>query len=381
MCSWYRKPQLRPSEDWCWCTSIIRRTDNAHEKLESFLSFDVGFVSFISLRSFSCISAAMFFTPIVAPLLLASLVHAQARDPWATFNPNIKACTVIDKVYSALPTKTQDVVLSFCNSFVGYSTTTVTGQIDVWVTLPIPLKTIAVNANPRPRYMAREEGDEVLEAPVASAAHKNMTPTVLTSIITPPPLSPMAMEHHQELKRAKLPTPAMFRNQVSLAVRTGCACLGFSTQVTFPVFTSTTATSTVPASCALAPVSAYHISSYSPASAVAVAYEYGWFEYYEPSPNPLGQCCKDCQGRGGCVQFVYEKLDPAVAGAYARCNFFYFDDYDGNTVTGVPRLANETPYSCLNGYLAVNGLARDTSSTTVSSATFLGPCAVTTVRR
>ncbi|KAH7361324.1 hypothetical protein BKA66DRAFT_471027 [Pyrenochaeta sp. MPI-SDFR-AT-0127] len=324
----------------------------------------------------------MFLSSITAPLLLASLAHAQARDPWATFNSNIKACTVIDKVYSALPAKTQDAVLTFCNSFVGYTTTTVTGQTDVWVTSPIPLKTVTVKSKPRPRYMAI--GEEELhepEAPNASPTLKRITPTGSTSTITPPPIAPMSLELHHELKRAKFPTPAVFKNQASLAIRTGCACLGFATQPTIPVFTTTTATSTVPASCALAPASAYHVSSYSPASAAAVAYEYGWFSYYEPSPDPLGECCKDCQGRGGCVQFVYEKQDPVRDGAYARCNFLYLDDYGENKVTGVPRLANETPYSCLNGYLAVNGLVRDTSSTTVSSATFLGPCAVTTVRR
>ena len=80
------------------------------------------------------------------------------------------------------------------------------------------------------------------------------------------------------------------------------------------------------------------------------------------------------------MQFVYEKLDPAVYGSYARCMFLYFDDYDGNSVTGVPRLVGEKSMSCPNGYLAINGLARDTSSTTVSLATFLGPCAVSTVR-
>lgn len=76
---------------------------------------------------------------------------------------------------------------------------------------------------------------------------------------------------------------------------------------------------------------------------------------------------------------MYEKLDPEVEFAVARCNMLYFDDYDGQSVTGIPRLAGET--NCPNGYLAVKGLAKDTSSTTVSEATFLGPCAVTTVRR
>lgn len=79
------------------------------------------------------------------------------------------------------------------------------------------------------------------------------------------------------------------------------------------------------------------------------------------------------------MQFVYEKLDFGRDGAHARCNFLYLDDY--NAVTGIPRLKNEKPYSCEYGYLAVNGLSTDTSPTTVSSATFLGPCAVTTVRK
>lgn len=325
---------------------------------------------------------AKFLTPVIPPLLLASLAHAQDPDPWATFNPNIKACRVIDKAYDALARKHQDVLLTFCNSFVGYSTTTVTGQTDVWVTTPIPLKTVTVAANPKPRDIARAgrslHGPEVHPA---SPTHKRITPTISKSTITSPPFVPIPANPNQELKRAKskLPTPAVFKNQASLVIRTGCACLGFSTQVTFPVFTTTTATSTVPASCALAPVSAYHLSSYSPASAAAVAYEYGDFFYYEPTPDPLEQCCKDCQGRGGCVQFVYERLDPAEGQPYARCSFLYFDDYDGNPVMGVPRMPDEKSMSCPNGYLAVNGLVRDTSSTTVSSATFLGPCAVSTV--
>jgi hypothetical protein len=324
-----------------------------------------------------------FFNLAIAPLLLAPLIHAQAPDSWATFNTNIKACTVVDKVYDALPSRNQDALLAFCNSFVGSSITTVTGQTDVWVTTPIPLKTVTVTANPRPRYEARVEGNlHNLETHPASPIHKRIASTLSASIITPPPLVPILIHHNEELRRAnsKLPTPAIFKNQASRFIRTGCACLGFSTPYTLPVFTTTTATSTVPASCALAPLSAYHLSSYSPSSAAALAYEYGWFDYYEPSPDPLGECCKDCQGRGGCVQFVYEKLDPAVYGSYARCMFLYFDDYDGNSVTGVPRLAGEKSMSCPNGYLAINGLARDTSSTTVSSATFLGPCAVSTVR-
>jgi hypothetical protein len=79
------------------------------------------------------------------------------------------------------------------------------------------------------------------------------------------------------------------------------------------------------------------------------------------------------------VQFIYEALNPAEGLGYAKCMFLYFDNYDGNTVTGVPRLANEKTMSCPNGYLAVNGLMPDRSSTTISSATFLGPCAVSTV--
>jgi hypothetical protein len=322
---------------------------------------------------------------IVAALGFTQLAHTQAADPWSSFNTNIKACTVVDKVYRVLPSKNQDDVVQFCNSFVGYSTTTVMGQFDVWVTSPVPLKTITVSANPRPRYVARPENDTPIpQAHLASPSYKKVTPTASTSIITPPPVIPDYIQYVPELKRAvsKVPTPAVFKNQASLYIRTGCACLGFSTQITFPVFTTTTATSTVPASCARAPLSAYHISSYGPASAVALAYEYGPFHYYDESSEPWAACCKDCQGRGGCVQFTYQKIDPAENfGAVARCNFLYFDDYDGQTVTGVPRLANEKFLSCPNGYLAVNGLTRDASSTTATSATFLGPCAVSTVRR
>jgi hypothetical protein len=317
---------------------------------------------------------------IIAPLLLAPFAHAQANDPWANFNSNIKACTVIDKVYDLLPPKNQDALLTFCNSFVGYSTTTVTGQTDVWVTSSIPLRTITVTPKPRRRYIAHAEDDlHNSEAHSTSPTHKRVTPTLFASTITPPPLNPI--QAHPELKRAnsKLQTPAVFKNQASLFIRTGCACLGFSSQFTIPVYTTTTATSTVPASCALAPGSAYHLSAYSPASAAAAVYEYGWFYYYESSPDPVGECCKDCQGRGGCVQFVYEALDPAQGLGYAKCMFLYFDNDNGNTVTGVPRLANEKTMSCPNGYLAVNGLLPDKSSTTISSATFLGPCAVSTV--
>lgn len=317
---------------------------------------------------------------VIAPLLLAPFAHAQANDPWANFDSNIKACTVINKVYDVLPPKNQDALLTFCNSFVGYSTTTVTGQTDVWVTASTPLKTITVTAKPRRRYIAHAE-DKLHNSDVQSPspAHKRVTPTFSASTITPPPRIPI--EAHQELKRAnsKLPTPAVFKNQASLFIRTGCACLGFSSQFTIPIYTTTTATSTVPASCALATGSAYHILAYSPASAVAAAYEYGWFYYFESSPDPVSECCKDCQGRGGCVQFVYEALDPAQGLGYAKCMFLYFDNYDGNTMTGVPRLVNEKTMSCPNGYLAVNKLVPDRSSTTISSATFLGPCAVSTV--
>jgi hypothetical protein len=302
--------------------------------------------------------------------IFASFAYAQSSNSWPDFNTNIKACTPVTRVFSALPSQSQDVVLNFCNSFVGYTTTTVTGQTDVWVTANIPLKTITVTSAPRPKY-ARGELSKRKEQETRPAPTRKVVPTVTKAPPRPPvPVRPPVL--------TKVPTPAAFKSWASLAIRTGCACLGFSTQPTFPVFTTTTATSTVPASCVRAPLSAYHISSYSPASAAAVAYEYGWFYYFEPTPDPIEMCCRDCLGRGGCVQFVYEKLDPAVDIGYARCNFLYFDDYDGQSVTGIPRQQDEKFMSCPNGYLAVNGLVKDTASTTASSATFLGPCAVST---
>ncbi|KAH7085030.1 hypothetical protein BKA63DRAFT_498790 [Paraphoma chrysanthemicola] len=302
------------------------------------------------------------FKHLLIALSFTRLAHTKPADPWSSFNTNIKACTVVDNVYKALPSKNQYDVLDYCNSFVGSTITSVTGQFDVWVTSPIPMKTIP-------------------PAQPASPSYNKVTPTATFSTITPPPVVPDIVRLNPELKRAftKVPAPALFKNQASLYIRTGCACLGFSTPYTLPIFTTTTATSTVPASCALAPLSAYHLSSYGPASAAAIAYEYGPFEYYEPS-EPWAACCKDCQGRLGCVQFTYEQIDPAQNfGANARCNFLYLDDYNENKVTGVPKLANEK--NCPNGYLAINGLTKDTSSTTMTTATFLGPCAVSTVRK
>ncbi|KAH7094683.1 hypothetical protein FB567DRAFT_510818 [Paraphoma chrysanthemicola] len=323
--------------------------------------------------SFKHLFVALSFTP---------LAYTKPADPWSSFNRNIKACTVVGKVYEALPSSNQQDVLNYCNSFVGYSITSVTGQIVDWVTSPIPLKTITVSANPRPRYAARAEDDMLIPPPQpASPSFDKVTPTAPFSTITPAPEIPEIVKLHPELKRAvtKAPTPALFKNQASLYIRTGCACLGFSTPYTLPIFTTTTTTSTVPVSCARAPFSAYHVASYGPASAVAAAYEYGWFDYQVES-EPWAECCKDCQERGGCVQFTWEPIDPAEHfGNNARCNFYYLDEY--NAVTGVPALASDLPYKCPYGYLAVNGLTKDTSSTTMTKATFLGPCAVSTVRK
>ncbi|KAF1994176.1 hypothetical protein P154DRAFT_39018 [Amniculicola lignicola CBS 123094] len=313
--------------------------------------------------------------------LLATLASSQVVDEWARFPTPI--CTPINKAIAKLPATAQQNIVQFCFDFVGTTTTTLTLTLStVYSTTPASLKTITVSANRRARFV-RAETEEVIPTPTPvitrTPTHNNAPTPAITS-------SPEHFIHH-ELKRAKKPliTPAYFKGWLSKAIKTGCKCQGISTLYTMPTTVTTDYTTGIPASCVLKPFSAYHLSSYSPASAVAVAYEYGWFDVYEDNMtvSPEEYCCRDCQSRWGCVQFVIEHQDPAEHfGSPARCNYYYLDDYFGeNTISGYPTIAGRPSTECPNGYLGVNGLVKDTEPTTSSTATFLGPCAAVVVTR